>query len=60
MNYTQAYARFDALFKNELSDDEARALLVELYEKGESFEEIAAAAKVMREHSIKLDLCATY
>ena len=56
MNYTQAYARFDALFKNELSDDEARALLVELYEKGESFEEIAAAAKVMREHSIKLDL----
>ena len=56
MNYTQAYERFNALFKNELSDDEARALLVELYEKGESFEEIAAAAKVMREYSIKLDL----
>lgn len=56
MNYTEAYARFDALFKNELSTEEATRLLVELYARGESFEEIAAAAKVMREHSIKLEL----
>ncbi len=56
MNYQQAYERFDALFDNKLSEDEARALLVELYERGENDEEIAAAAKVMREHSVRLDL----
>ena len=54
MNYAQAYEQFQALFKNELSDSTAKALLIELYERGESSEEIAAAAKVMREHSIKL------
>lgn len=56
MNYAEAYERFNALFKNALSTEDATKLLVELYERGESFEEIAAAAKVMREHSIKLDL----
>ncbi|MBV5279008.1 MAG: anthranilate phosphoribosyltransferase [Campylobacteraceae bacterium] len=56
MNYAEAYERFDALFKNALSTEDATKLLVELYERGESFEEIAAAAKVMREHSVKLDL----
>lgn len=59
MNYTEAYARFDALFNNQLTEDEAKQLLVELYERGENAEEIAAAAKVMREHSVKLDLGAT-
>ena len=56
MNYQEAYNQFDALFKNELSPQEAAHFLVELYERGESFEEIAAAAKVMREHSVKLDI----
>ncbi|MDD3323896.1 MAG: anthranilate phosphoribosyltransferase [Sulfurospirillaceae bacterium] len=56
MNYKEAYERFDALFENRLSTEEATNLLVELYKKGESFEEIAAAAKVMREHSLKLEL----
>ena len=59
MNYQQAYERFDALFDNKLSEDEARALLVELYDRGENDEEIAAAAKVMREHSVRLDLSAS-
>ena len=59
MNYAQAYERFDALFENKLTEDEARALLIELYEQGENDEEIAAAAKVMREHSVKLDLSTT-
>ncbi len=59
MNYTQAYERFHALFENQLSQEEAKELLVELYERGENDEEIAAAAKVMREHSIKLDLKST-
>ncbi len=47
---------FERLFANELSQDEARAFLIELYEKGESAEDIAKAAKIMREHSIKLPI----
>jgi len=56
MNYQEAYKQFHALFENELSTEEAARFLVELYERGESFEEIAAAANVMREHSVKLDI----
>jgi anthranilate phosphoribosyltransferase len=51
-----AREEFERLFKNEMSAEEARAFLVELYEKGESGNDIAAAASVMREHSIKLSL----
>ena len=47
---------FERLFNNEMSTEEARAFLVELFEKGESGSDIAAAASVMREHSIKLSL----
>ncbi len=46
--------RFEALFENRMSPEEARDFLVSLYKKGESPEEIATAASVMREHSIKL------
>lgn len=56
MNYQEAYQQFNALFENELSSEAAAQFLVELYERGESFEEIAAAANVMREHSVKLDI----
>jgi len=45
---------FEKLFANELSPEEAREFLIELYERGESAEEIAEAARIMREHSIKL------
>jgi anthranilate phosphoribosyltransferase len=45
---------FEKLFQHKLSDDEAREFLIELYKKGESGSDIAAAAEVMREHSIKL------
>lgn len=48
--------KFEQLFNNELSTEEARAFLVDLYEKGETAEEIAIAASVMREHSIKLPM----
>jgi len=54
MNYNEAKEKFEKLFKNELSEEEARSFLVSLYEKGEDAAEIAAAAEVMREHSIKL------
>ena len=47
---------FEKLFNNEMSTEEARTFLVDLYEKGESGSDIAAAASVMREHSIKLSL----
>ena len=48
--------KFEALFENKMGEDEAREFLIELYQKGESGEDIAAAAEVMRSHSIKLPL----
>ncbi|EIF51203.1 anthranilate phosphoribosyltransferase [Sulfurovum sp. AR] len=50
---------FERLFNNEMGTEEARDFLVALYEKGESGSDIAAAASVMREHSIKLSLSDT-
>jgi len=47
---------FERLFSNEMQTEEARSFLIDLYEKGESSEDIAIAASVMREHSIKLTL----
>jgi len=48
--------QFERLFNNEMPEEEARQFLIDLYEKGESGEDIAAAAAVMREHSVKLPL----
>ena len=48
--------QFEKLFNNEMPEPEARQFLIDLYEKGESGADIAAAAAVMREHSIKLNL----
>ncbi|NPA61370.1 MAG: anthranilate phosphoribosyltransferase [Epsilonproteobacteria bacterium] len=47
---------FEKLFKNELSPDEAREFLIDLYNRGESGEEIAIASSIMRDHSIKLPI----
>ena len=41
--------QFEKLFNNKMSEQEARQFLVDLYEKGESGADIAAAASVMRE-----------
>ncbi len=49
-------AMFEKLFANELSEQEARDFLIGLYQKGESAEDIAAAAEVMRSFSIKLPI----
>ncbi len=54
MDYNEAKEEFEKLFNNEMDENEAKKLLVELYEKGETPAEIAAAADVMREYSIKL------
>ncbi|MBD3789877.1 MAG: anthranilate phosphoribosyltransferase [Campylobacterales bacterium] len=48
--------QFERLFNNEMTQNEARQFLIDLYEKGESAEDIAAAASVMRDHSVKLPL----
>ncbi len=56
MNYKEALEVFKKLFENKMSEEEAKELLVSLYERGESADEIAAAAKVMREHSVKLNI----
>jgi len=45
---------FEKLFNNELNENEAQEFLVNLYKSGESSEDIASAASVMRKHSIKL------
>lgn len=54
MNYKEAITTFEHLFSQGLGDDAMRSLLIKLYERGETAEEIAGAALVMREHSIKL------
>ncbi len=54
MRYDEAKEAFERLFLGEMDENEARKLLVEMAERGESAEEIAAAAEVMRRHSIKL------
>ena len=54
MNQTKE--KFEQLFNNKLSTQEAQNFLVELYKKGETYEDIAIAASVMREHSVKLPL----
>jgi anthranilate phosphoribosyltransferase len=47
---------FEKLFNNELSNEEARDFLVALHDRGEISSEIATAARLMREYSIKLPI----
>lgn len=56
MTYSEAKDKFEKLFNNTLLESEAKELLVSLYQNKETSDEIAAAATVMREHSIKLDI----
>ena len=49
-------SQFEKLFNNEIPEDKARQFLIDLYEKGETGADIAAAASVMRQHAIKLNL----
>ncbi len=54
MDYNDAVMTFEKLFEGKMAENEAKELLVSLYHDGESAAEIAAAAKVMREHAVKL------
>ena len=56
MTFNEAQNAFEELFSGKMKDEDAKSLLVEMYKRGESAEEIAAAAGVMREHSIKLNI----
>lgn len=59
MEYNAALQTFEKLFEGEMSEEDAKDFLVALYEDGESAQEIAAAAKVMRSHAIKLPVSAS-
>ncbi len=49
-----AKLKFDDIFENRLPKEEIRDYLIELYNRGESSAEIAAAASAMRDHFIPL------
>jgi anthranilate phosphoribosyltransferase len=54
MDFDMTKNTFKKLFEGKMSEIEAKELLVGLYHDGESAEEIAAAAAVMREYAVKL------
>ncbi len=54
MNESIVKEKFEALFENQMSHDDAREFLVSLYEEGETPQDIAISAEVMRRHSVKL------
>ncbi len=54
MTYDETKQAFERLFSGQMAEEEARTLLIEMAERGESADEIAAAAEVMRAHAIQL------
>ena len=56
MDYKEAKLRFEQLFLGKMDDEDARTLLIDMARRGENADEIAAAAEVMRNHSVKLPI----
>jgi len=54
--FNKARLRFDDIFENRLEADTVREYLIDLYNRGETADEIAAAATAMREHMSPLVL----
>ena len=54
--FNKTKLKFDDIFEGKLTDEEVRSYLMELYERGETAADIAAAASAMREHSILLPI----
>jgi len=54
--FNKARLKFDDIFENRLNPDDLKEYLVELYERGETAQEIAAAAAAMRFHLIALPI----
>lgn len=52
--FNMAKLKFDDIFENKLPEEEVREYLIELYERGETAAEIAAAASAMRDHLLPL------
>ncbi|MGB3750808.1 MAG: anthranilate phosphoribosyltransferase, partial [Arcobacteraceae bacterium] len=52
--FNKARLKFDDIFENRKTPEEVRAYLMELYDRGETPDEIASAAAAMREHMIPL------
>jgi anthranilate phosphoribosyltransferase len=50
--FNKARLKFDDIFENRLPEDEVKEYLVELYKRGETSDEIAAAATAMRDHMV--------
>lgn len=54
MTYQESRSLFEKIFSNSLSENEIREVLVDLYNRGETAEEIAGAMEVMKNHSLKV------
>ncbi len=54
--FNKTKLKFDDIFEGKLTEEEVRSYLIELYERGETAADIAAAASAMREHSILLPI----
>ena len=52
--FNKARLRFDDIFENRLDTDTVREYLIDLYNRGETADEIAAAATAMRDHMLPL------
>lgn len=52
--FSKTKLKFDDIFENRISTDKVKDYLIELYNKGETSDEIASAASAMREHMIPL------
>ncbi len=54
--FNKARLKFDDIFENRLDAEDVRKYLIELYERGETAQEIAAAATAMRDHMVPLNI----
>jgi len=54
--FSKARLKFDDIFENRLDPEVVRKYLIELYERGETANEIAAAATAMRDHMLPLNV----
>jgi len=52
--FSKARLKFDDIFENRLSVESVKEYLIELYQRGETSDEIAAAATAMRDHMLPL------
>ena len=54
--FSKARLKFDDIFENRLDSNVVRDYLISLYERGETADEIAAAATAMRDHMLPLNV----